>query len=62
MHLIYGTKNQNVKFLWLDKFFVSYYFALFMTSKTKTASSYDLIRPLFLVLVYGFNLQQGTFL
>ena len=33
-----------------------------MPSKTKTRSFYDLIRPLFLVLVYGFNFQQGTFL
>ena len=33
-----------------------------MASKTKTGSFYDLIRPLLLVLVYGFNFQLGKFL
>ena len=31
-----------------------------MASKTNTGSFYGLIRPLFLVLAYGFNFQQGT--
>ena len=31
-----------------------------MASKTNTGSFYGLIRPLFVVLVYGFNFQQGA--
>ena len=69
----FGLQNQNDMFLCLDKTFVpcslawfmainSCSFTLFMASKTKTGSFYDLIRPLLLVLVYGFNFQQGKFL
>ena len=47
-------ESQNGKFLWLDKTFVSCYLALFMASKTKTASFHDLIRTLFLVLLLRF--------
>ena len=38
---LYKSKSQNGNFLWLDKNFVSYYFASFMTLKTKTSSFYD---------------------
>ena len=61
-------KSQNGKFLWLVKTFVSYYcvpfmaskpkqevsMPLFMASKTRTASFHDLIRTLFLVLLFRF--------
>ena len=43
---------------WLDKTFVSYYLALFMALKTKTESSYALIRHLFLVFLPFLWLQK----
>ena len=60
--LVYGYKIRNGNFLRLNKNFVSFSFTSFIASKTKTGSFYDLIRPLLLVLVYGFNFQQGKFL
>ena len=44
----------------LNKNFVPCSFTLSMASKTKAGSFYGLIRPLFLVLVHGF--QQGNIL
>ena len=58
----FDFKNQNGKFPLLNENFVSSSFTSFMASKTKTGSFYDLIRPLLLVLVYGFNFQLGKFL
>ena len=60
--LVYGYKIRNGNFLRLNKNFVSCSFTSLMASKTKTGRFYDLIRPSFLVLVYGFNFQQGKFL
>ena len=57
-----GYKIRNMNFLRLYKNFVSASFTSFMASKTKTVSFYGLLRPLFLVLVYAFNFQQGKFL
>ena len=57
--LVYGYKTRNWNFL---RNFVSCSFTSFMASKTKSESFYDLIRPLFLVLVYGFNFQEEKFL
>ena len=59
-------KNQNGKFLWLDKTFVAYSFASFMALKTKTERFYSLIkliRHLFLLscFVYGFKNQTASF-
>ena len=50
--------------LCLDKTFIPSYLALFMASKTKTASFHDFIRTLFLVLLLRFWLQNqnGKFL
>ena len=39
--------------------FCLFFFYFVYGLKTKTGSFYDLIRPLFFVLVYGFNFQQG---
>ena len=63
-YFIYGFKNQNRKFLCLEKTFISCYLALFMASKTKTASFHDLIKTLFLVLLLRFWVQNqnGKFL
>ena len=57
-------KSQNSKFLWLDKTFVLYYFALFMALNTKTANFHDLIRTLFLtvLLLFWLQNQNGKFL
>ena len=44
-------KAKTGSFYWLDKAFVSYYFALFLALKTKTGSFYALIRHLFLVIL-----------
>ena len=51
-------ESQTKKFLYLDKTFVSCHLALFMASKTKTASFHDVIRTLFLVLLLRFWLQN----
>ena len=56
------TSKPKHKVLCLDKTFIPCSLAWFMALKTKTGSFYDLIRPLFLVFVYGFNFQQGKFL
>ena len=56
------TSKPKRKVLCLDKTFIPCSLAWFMALKTKTGSFYDLIRPLFLVFVYGFNFQQGKFL
>ena len=47
-------------FLYLDKTFISCYQALFMASKTKTASFHDLMRTMFLVLLLHFWLQKQS--
>ena len=60
--LHFWLQNQNGKVLCRDKTFIPCSVAWFMASKTKTGSFYDLIRPLLLVFVYGFNFQQGKFL
>ena len=49
---------QNEKFLCLDNTFICCRLALFMASKTKTASFHDLIRTLFPVLLLPFWLQN----
>ena len=56
--LAQGYKIRKRNFLGYNKNFICS-FTSFMASKTKTKSFYGLIRPLFLVLVYGFNFQQG---
>ena len=63
--ILYAShKSWNGKFLCLEKTFISCYLTLFMASKTKPASFHDLIRPLFLVLLLRFWLQNqnGKFL
>ena len=47
------NQSKNVKFLWLDKNFASYYFASFMASKTKTTSFCALIRQAFVPCFYA---------
>ena len=47
-------------FLYLDKTSISCYQALFMASKTKTASFRDLMRTMFLVLLLHFWLQKQS--
>ena len=53
-------KNQNKKFLSLDKTFVSCYLTLFMVSITKTTHVHHLLRTLFLVLLLCFWLKTKT--
>ena len=53
-----GFKNQNRKFLCLDKRSSSCYLTLFMATKTKMKNFHDLKRTLFLVLLLHFWIQN----
>ena len=52
-------KLKNGNLLRLNKNFVSCSFTSFMASKTNTGSFYGFIRPLFVVLLYGFTSRKG---